>query len=125
MSNSIISVCQTISKKRRNNQQLCSRASAEKFPGEGNGKKTEKSKNDRKIALLSLFHEGGPREKRPKIAKKDRKIALCSLFVPCMKIQWGHAPPAPAAEAHDCAAPWAKSPMSEAITRSTAGKIRC
>jgi len=43
-----------------------STASAEKFPGEGTN-----GKEDRKIALLSLFQgEGATTEKKTKIAKK-------------------------------------------------------
>jgi len=46
---------------------------------------------------------GGQQKKDQKLAKKAKKIALLSLyisimFVPCMKIQGGHDPPADARE---------------------------
>jgi len=60
--------------------QLCSRASAEKFPGGGgNVKKTKNSKKDQKIALSSLFQgwwgvaTKANMEKYQKIAKKIEK----------------------------------------------------
>jgi len=47
-------------------------ASAEKFSEETTKEKTEKSKKDRKITLLSLFQgRGRQRKKRPKNSKKD------------------------------------------------------
>jgi len=56
---------------------------------------TKISKKYRKIALFSLF-QGGQRIKGRKIAKKRPKNStfkpLSTIFVPCMKIQEGHAP---------------------------------
>jgi len=71
-------------------------------PGWGGGKGTEKrpknSKKRPKIALLSLFQEGGgSNEKKTKIAKRPKNITikpLSTLSVPCMKIQGGPTPSA-------------------------------
>jgi len=60
----------------------------------GWGRATEKNrkiaKNDRKIALLSLFRGEGATEKRPKNRKKRPKNStikpLFIIFVPCLKI---------------------------------------
>jgi len=59
------------------------RASAEKFPWGPTEKIKVNSKNDRKIALLSLFQRGGGNGKRPKITvgKKKTKNSTNLLYL--------------------------------------------
>jgi len=48
---------------------------------------------------------GGQRKKDRKIAKKAENSTfkhLLTIFVPCLKIQGGHGPLPPAADAHGC-----------------------
>jgi len=69
------------------------------FQEGANGKKKRKIvKKVRKIAILSLF-QGGQRKQRPKNCKKRNIALLICIFVPCMKIQGGHA--LPPADAHE------------------------
>jgi len=68
------------------------RASAEKFPERPTEKIPENSKNDRKIALLNLFQEGGEQRKKDQKTGKKQKtalliLALSTISVSCMKIQ--------------------------------------
>jgi len=60
---------------------MCTRASAEKFPG-GGGQREKRPKNSKKspkIALLSLFQEG--QWKKDRKIEKHQKIALLSLYL--------------------------------------------
>jgi len=58
----------------------------------GVSRKFSRGVKDRKIALLSLFLEGGGQQKKDrKITKKAENSAIKPLFitsVPCIKIKW-------------------------------------
>jgi len=76
------------------------RASAEELSGKGGQRKKrpKNSKNYRKVAILSFFQGEGATEKRP---KNSTIKPLSTLSAPCMKIQGGHSPLPPAANAHE------------------------
>jgi len=64
--------------------------------GGGNENISNICKKYRKIALFSLF-QGGQQKKTEKQQKKAENITfkpLSTIFVPCLKIQGAHGPPA-------------------------------